>query len=258
LEEEHKQGITPSEPPSLGISQRVLNDITLAFKREENKIIFLGFLDEKLAIFAQKYQGNKAFSLRNIKCFQLMVMKVKLKLVHKIIYDIDMKPNEGAFWSVPDEFTKFLKSEQGRNLKEKITIINKETIPIFRALQCEILNEIKKGSFLEKKDVNEILKFVNPKIKDWTEFIKVFQSLGKLMFEKFSTYIERIVNLDLERLEEINQDVVMLYKNLQVLLNLKKIFDEMEGRYARQLNLKKFEENDTGSCRRALQNLSII
>jgi len=51
---------------------------------------------------------------------------------------------------------------------------------------------------------------------------------------------------------------VMLYKNLQVLLNLKKIFDEMEGRYARQLNLKKFEENDTGSCRRALQNLSII
>lgn len=258
--EQNLMGATPSDPPSLGLSKTTISEIELNFKKEENKISFLSFLEEKIKEFPQKNPGNSEIQVPNLRNIRLLIIKLQLKILHKVISDIQNMPDSGGIYVVEKFFKKFMETERGRKIAEKFKNYNKETVKKFKNLQNELLTNIDKKSFLEKKSVDEVLRFLNPQIAIWEDFCKDLKSLLNPAMRKLNEYIfGRVINSDLEAVSESSRDAVNLFKHFQVLLNMKRIFENMEYKEVQELSLRKMEENDAiGSLRKILEDLTLI
>ena len=258
--DQNQMGVTPSEPPTLGLSKTTISEIELNFKKEENKISFLCFLEEKIKEFPQKNSVNNEIQVPNLRNIRLLIMKLQLKILHKVINDIQNMPEIGGIYVVEKFFKKFMETERGRKIAQRFKDYNKETIKKFKTLQNELLTNMEKKSFLEKKSVDEVLRFLNPQIASWDDFCKDLKSLLNPALRKLNEYIlGRVINSDLEAVSENSRNVVILFKNFQVLLNMKRIFENMEFKEVQEFSLRMMEEKDAiGSLRKILEDLTLI
>ena len=207
-----------------------------------------------------KNSVNNEIQVPNLRNIRLLIMKLQLKILHKVINDIQNMPEIGGIYVVEKFFKKFMETERGRKIAQRFKDYNKETIKKFKTLQNELLTNMEKKSFLEKKSVDEVLRFLNPQIASWDDFCKDLKSLLNPALRKLNEYIlGRVINSDLEAVSENSRNVVILFKNFQVLLNMKRIFENMEFKEVQEFSLRMMEEKDAiGSLRKILEDLTLI
>ena len=251
-------------------SQEYTNDLStftnekikITFKKEDNKIDFLTFLDEKIINFSHKYSENSDLAIPHIKYFRILLIKLKLTIIHKILLQIDKMPQEGKIWQLDSELKAFLTTH--KEFRDKYLNYLNDSVKLIKILQKDIFEEKikndRKNDVCLNNDVNAILSFINPKIDNWNDFQRLFKSFFAPIHSSLKKYMkEKIYNVILDNTEEnslkISQDVFMLYKNLAILRNGHNIFKEMSEEQAKTLGLKKYDEYDRIDYRSLLSRL---
>ena len=108
-----------------------------------------------------------------------------------------------------------------------------------------------KKSCFNESNLAEFLDWINPKIGSWLSFVEVFSGVLKKNLEILEGYLKGRVLMGLKGVEkERLRIVVMIYKNLCILVNLKEIF-EGDG----ELGLETFEANDHGDYLKMWESL---
>lgn len=228
------------------------NKIRTSYKKQENKVIFLQFLDRKLEDFYERYMIR--FNFKHITVLRFFLCKIRINILLRTLKDVELIPENSNLWPMIDELKKYVKN----NPMIHSTILNylNEATEKFMFLQKEIFSAILANGkinnlFLGEKIENPttIIHIVNPQIKDWTDFFKLFRIAFDEIFDSLNNYVkENIAKALEERLSEQqkneNRDIVMMLKNLCVLIQIKEIFDSMEESTANEMSLEKFEKND--------------
>ena len=251
------------------VSQKTRNNsftnekIKITLKKEENKIIFLGFFDAKLKLCSKYYKETE---LQNLTALRLIVQKLSLAIILKVLKTYDLMPEKGGLWCLKAEMENFLKSHK----ETRGTYMNflDESIKKFMSLQDLIKDEIIKAEnnnkkFMDKElDVDEILDFINPKIMDWKGFLITFKIVLKTNIEILEEIIKENVMTEIyERLSEQKKeefrDIVMIFKNFLVLVNMKEVFDGMREEGVKEMSWENLDESERVNYRIILEKLNI-
>lgn len=244
--------------PGFNLSNNKQNNenIHVIFKKEANKIEFLKFLNEKLEVFKEKIQDPK---LVYINALQLMIQKINLNISLNIVqkmYLCSMKNEEFGLWNniTREELLDFLTINP--NIRNSFLSYIENTIKMLKGLQNKAIEEFMQaknnnGVYLDRKNwgLDEFLGFINPKIGNWEDFVKRFSVIVEKNINILNIFIRnKILDAKFGDVSVIDRErfriIVMLYKNLCVLINIKNIFNEMEEEKILGFNAEKLEEND--------------
>ena len=247
-----------------GLSHDTNQEIKKILKKEKIKINFLTFLDYKIKDFSDKHQE---IQMPKLTIFRFYLQKLKIAIILKMIKNLDYKPENGGIWYNNTQLKVFLSLNQNTR-KEFLDFLKDATIK-YQILQDLVLQEIIKcevnhtefnGKNLE---INEILEFLNPYIKDFKIFLVEFSHILLPIIVNLSNYIQNIILSkanDFERISVENKnkyrEIVMIYKNLCVLVNLPKILNLMNEEQIISFDPNKdFEKNDKVDYRKMVKKL---
>ena len=247
------------------ISDEAFEKIKLMLKKTKNKLFFLNFFDDNLKKFNETHINN--IKIENLSVLRIFIQKLKIVIILSNIRGIDIKPDIGGIWRIKNELKEFLNVNNDTR-KEFIELLD-DTIEKYKTLQDVILNEIitcdnEKSKFFGKyMEINEILQLLNPNIDDWDVYLKDFTRALNVNLDKFNDYIKKTVMInDFEKMSQQEQDlfreIIMIYKNFCVLVNIHKIFEEMREENALGFDMEKLKYNDKIKLQRILNKLGFL
>lgn len=227
-----------------GSSRFIEDEIKLILKKEENKIMFLKFLDNRIRNYCEKYNDDLELFIEEPNFLRLLLSKLKIHIIQNILNEIDNSPESGRIYPLKRDFTIFLINNP--DFKNKYLKYLNESMEIYISLQENILqdakNKIKKTKF--SKNLNEFLSQLNPQISKWNDFLAMTNLIIKPVIENFKKFIDKLLLNPVDNLSKSALEGIKLYKNFGILINLKKILSELSDKTNTSLELKDLENND--------------
>lgn len=220
------------------------DEIKLIFKKEENKIMFLKFLDDRIQNYCDKYNDNPQVSIDEPNFLRLLLSKLKIHIIQNILNEIDTNPESGRIYPLKRDFTIFLLNNPG--FKRRYLHYLSESMEAYMSLQENILQEIKNSKKKTKfsKNLNDFLSQLNPQISNWSDFLAMSNLIIKPLIEKFKKFIDKFLMNPVDSPPISILEAIKLYKNFGILINLKKFLSELNDKTHFSLDLKDFQAND--------------